>query len=54
MEILFELTKNIVEFFRNSNKKNVSIVNKITWNYKLKSQNYCRIKETDFVNSSKT
>ena len=52
MKILFKITKrNIVDFFCNSNKKKFVLSANI-WNYKL--QNYCRIKETHFVNSSKT
>ena len=44
MEILFELTKEILLiFFCNFNKNNLNRQQK-TWNCKLKLENYCRIK----------
>ena len=56
MEILFELTKYMLFiFFFNSNKIVLHCQQKKKkWNYKLKLQNHCRVKKTDFVNSSKT
>ena len=50
-EICLNYQKNIVDFFYAIPTKNFCIVSKKK--KKMEFQNHCRIKETDFVNSSK-